>query len=313
VDWGGVGVDGIPPLDHPAHVEASEASWLDDDHVVFGIALGGQARAYPKRILAWHELARDRLGDVELAIVYCTLCGTVIPYGAEVGGLTRSFGTSGLLYRSNKLMYDAESKSLWSSVEGRPVIGALAGQPLELAAYPVVTTTWAEWRRLHPATTVLSLDTGHERDYSEGAAYRDYFASDRLMFEVPGEDRRLRNKDEVLALLLRPPDDSAAPRRALAISARFLERHRLHALRFAGHDLLVITSREGANRVYATAGRRFAREARDGRLEDAEGGLWRLTEAALVAEDGAALPRVPARRAFWFGWRAQFPDTELVK
>jgi hypothetical protein len=79
VDWGGVGVDGIPPLDHPAHVEASEASWLDDDHVVFGIALGGEARAYPKRILAWHELARDRLGDVELAIDYCTLCGTVIP------------------------------------------------------------------------------------------------------------------------------------------------------------------------------------------------------------------------------------------
>lgn len=313
VDWGGVGVDGIPPLDHPAHVGANAAGWLADDHVVFGIALGGEARAYPKRILAWHELARDRLGGVELAIVYCTLCGTVIPYGAEVGGVLRTFGTSGLLYRSNKLLYDAESRSLWSSVEGRPVIGPLAGQPLELTAYPVVTTTWGEWRRLHPATTVLSLATGHERDYSEGAAYRDYFATDRLMFEVPGTDRRLRNKDEVLALLLREPDAGPdAPRRALAIAARFLERRRLHALRFAGHELVVVTSRQGANRVYAAAGRRFAREAGDGRLEDADGGLWRVTETALVAEDGATLPRVPARRAFWFGWRAQFPDTQLV-
>ena len=82
VDWGGVGVNGIPPLDHPEDAPAAEARWLADDHVVFGIVVNGEARAYPKRILAWHEMARDRVGGVELAIVYCTLCGTVIPYGA---------------------------------------------------------------------------------------------------------------------------------------------------------------------------------------------------------------------------------------
>ncbi len=142
VDWGGVPPNGIPPLDHPEHIPASEAGYLEDEHIVFGIYRNGEARAYPKRILAWHELALDRLGGTELTIVYCTLCGTVIPYDSEAGGRHWSLGTSGLLYRSNKLMFDAETMSLWSTVEGRPVIGPLAGEDIELAAYPVVTTTW---------------------------------------------------------------------------------------------------------------------------------------------------------------------------
>jgi hypothetical protein len=312
VDWGGVRVNGIPPLVRPRHVPASEARYLGEKDVVFGIALQGEARAYPKRILAWHELARDRVGGVELTIVYCTLCGTVIPYGSEAGGALRSFGTSGLLYRSNKLMFDEETMSLWSSVEGRPVIGPLAGSGLELRDYPVVTTTWREWRATHPLTTVLSLDTGFERDYAEGAAYRDYFASDRLMFTVPRIDTRLRNKDEVLALLVTPP--GGGERRPIAFAADFLRKQRLVRFRFAGRELLVVTTPDGANRVYEAGPRRFTRLLEDGRLQDEEGRRWAMDEDALRAEEGdsPALPRLPARRAFWFGWYAQFPDTELV-
>jgi hypothetical protein len=312
VEWGGVSVNGIPPLGYPLHVPAPEARYLGEKDVVFGIALNGEMRAYPKRILAWHELARDRLGGVELTIVYCTLCGTVIPYGSEAGGVRRTFGTSGLLYRSNKLMFDEETMSLWSSAEGRPVIGPLAGSGLELRDYPVVTTTWREWRSAHPETTVLSPETGFVRDYAEGAAYRDYFATDRLMFTVPRTDPRLRNKDEVLALLVSPPEGGA--RRPLAFAADFLRRERLLALSFAGRELVVVTTPDGANRVYEKGPHRFTRVLADGRLENAEGRRFRIEEDALRAEDGQppVLPRLPARRAFWFGWFAQFSDTELV-
>ncbi len=312
VEWGGVGVNGIPPLDEPRHVEAAEARYLGEKDVVFGIALNGEARAYPKRILAWHELARDRVGGVELTIVYCTLCGTVIPYGSEVGGARRTLGTSGLLYRSNKLMFDEETLSLWSTVEGKPVIGPLVGSGLELRDYPVVTTSWREWRAAHPQTTVLSLDTGFERNYAEGAAYRDYFATDRLMFAVPRTDPRLRNKDEVLALLVSPP--GGGERRALAFAATLLRKQRLVARSFAGRELVVVTTPDGANRVYEAGARRFTSILPDGRLEDAEGRRYTMDEEALRAEDGdpSVLPRLPARRAFWFGWYAQFPDTELV-
>jgi len=316
VDWGGVKVNGIPPLDHPKAVAGTQARYLKSKNVVFGIVVNGEARAYPKRILAWHELALDCLGGEELAVVYCTLCGTVIPYSAEAGGRHYTFGTSGLLYRSNKLLFNHETSSLWSTIEGRPVIGALAGSALELPTHPVVTTTWAEWLEAHPGTTVLSDDTGFDRDYAEGAAYREYFATDALMFDVPRTDERLKNKAEVLTLLLRPADSGPGePRRPLAISAQLLKRHPVHHMTFAGHELVVVTSPAGANRVYRlAAGRRFIRLRPDGRLQDAQGASWLVAEDALVAEsNGERAQRLPAQRAFWFGWYAQFPDTELVR
>ena len=195
-------VNGIPPFVDPQHVGASSdaAAYLDDDDIVFGFAINGETRALPQRILAWHEMALDTLGGVELTIVCCTLCGTVIPYESVVDGEHITFGTSGLLYRSNKLMFDHETNSLWNTFEGVPVVGPRVGSGVQLTYRAVVTTTWEEWRQKHPETTVLSLATGFDRDYAEGAAYREYFATDRLMFEVPALDDRLNSKDEVLVL-----------------------------------------------------------------------------------------------------------------
>ncbi len=315
IEWGGVKVNGIPPLDHPKHVAAGEARYLGGGDVVFGFFLNGEARAYPKRILAWHEMARDRVGGVELTIVYCTLCGTVIPYESTAGGKLRKLGTSGLLYRSNKLMFDEETNSLWSTLEGKPVVGALAGSDLRLRALPVVTTTWDEWRREHPETTVLSLATGYKRDYGEGVAYHEYFSSGELMFPVSRTDpaSRLNNKDEVLVMRLAVA--AGQPPQPVAISAAFLHRNRIYHAELAGHDLTVLTSPRGANRVYAARGVRFRRFLGDNRIEDASGGAWRITEEALVSEGGStpSLPRLPAQRAFWFGWYAQFPETILIK
>ena len=230
IDWGGVPVNGIPPLRSPKTLPAIEATWLRDGHLVFGIVINGEARAYPKRILAWHEMANDRLGGVDLTVVYCTLCGTVIPYESGTAGRRFTFGTSGLLYRSNKLMFDEETRSLWSSLEGVPVVGSLVDSGLQLPFRAVVTTTWGEWKREHPSTTVLSLETGYERDYAEGAAYRDYFGTDRLMFEVPAADSRLKNKAEVLVLR---PDVIGKDASPVAISVDRLRRDPVYAFEAA--------------------------------------------------------------------------------
>ena len=314
VDWGGVPVNGIPPLEHPAHIPADEADYLDDGDVIFGISVNGEARAYPKRILAWHEMALDEIGDVELTIIYCTLCGTVLPYESEVGGQLRRFGTSGLLYRSNKLFFDEETMSLWSTLEGRPVIGDLVGEGLELRLRSSVTTTWGEWRRRHPDTTVLSIDTGFSRNYGEGVAYRDYFATDRLMFQVPSTDDRLNNKDEVLVMLIEPAE-GGGEREPLAIAVDFLDENRIYPFEFAGRSFVVITSEEGANRVYETGEVRFARRDDSDRVQDRARRRWQVEEEALVGGDRpeVRLPRVTANRAFWFGWYAQFSQTQLIQ
>jgi hypothetical protein len=311
VVWGGVQVNGIPPLYYPKHLPAADATYLRDNHIVFGIAIDGEARAYPKRILAWHELAWDRIGGVELTIVYCTLCGTVIPYESIAGGELRRMGTSGLLYRSNKLMFDEGTRSLWSTLDGRPVIGPLVGSGLALTPRATVTTTWGEWRRRHPKTTVLSLDTGHQRDYSEGAAYRDYFGTDRLMFSVPSSDARLANKAEVLVLRVEPV--GGGPPVPLAVSADFLRGRAVYQTEVAGRRLVIVTSQAGANRVYDAGDRTFAPKLDGDRLVDQDAARWNVTEDGLERAGGTPRPRLAAQRAFWFGWYAQYPDTLLVK
>ena len=313
IDWGGVTVNGIPPLHDPKVVSATDATYLKDSNVVFGLVLNDEARAYPKRILAWHEMATDRIGGVGLTIVYCPLCGTVIPFESQAGERSFRFGTSGLLYRSNKLMFDEETHSLWSTFEGVPVVGPLTGTGVTLQTRAVVTTTWKEWRTEHPDTTVLSLDTGYTRDYSEGAAYRDYFSTDRLMFQVSKTDARLRNKTEVLVMQRR--DQTASDRRVpVAIDTAFLRKHPVYSFTIADERLVAVTSKDGANRVYLGSAT-FPDQRATAAIVDANGDAWRVTESALVLvrDTTTRLPRVTSQRAFWFGWYAQFPETVLIK
>lgn len=313
VEWGGVPADGIPPLDHPKMIPAEDASFMDDSNIVFGFAHNGEAHAYPKRILAHHELMYDTVGGAEVTVVYCTLCGTVIPYKSEVSGRAIRFGTSGFLYRSNKLLYEPVTWTLWSSLTGEPVIGRAAGSGLHMEPLPVVTTTWGEWREANPDTMVVSLETGFQRNYDEGVAYASYFATDDLMFDVPIHDDRLANKAEVLGIRL-TSETEGEPASALAVDAAFLARNPVWHRDFAGKRLVVLTSPAGANRVYEAGGTDFARLLDNGRVEDSSGTVWIIGEDVLVREDGsgAPLPRVPAFRAFWFGWYAQYPETELV-
>ena len=312
IEWGGVVVNGIPPLVYPKTIPAAEARYLRDNHIVFGIAVNGRARAYPKRILAWHELARDRVGGVELTVVYCTLCGTVIPYDSVAGGRLRVFGTSGLLYRSNKLMFDEETKSLWSTLDGRPVVGPLVGSDAVLTSRAAVTTTWGEWRRRHPQTDVLSLDTGHERDYSEGAAYRGLLL-DRSV-DVLGADNRYAAEQQGGSA-----GHAAADRRRPTRSRSRSPRSSwcgAPSTRRASPTVMSSSSRAAPAPTAPTTrrGERSSVCCRTTACWTIRTSAWQVTEDALVAADGLPpRPRIAAQRAFWFGWHAQFPDTILIK
>ena len=306
VRWGGVRQDGIPPLRNPKMLRAADADYLDKDDVVFGIEVNGDFRAYPKRILAWHEMFVDRVGGVDVAGVYCTLCGTVVLYDTTLDGTQYKLGTSGFLLRSNKLMYDRDTQSLWNTLKGEPVVGPLTGKGISLNHRSVVTTTWGKWKSLHPQTQVLSLDTGHRRNYDEGVAYHDYFATDNLMFNTPFQDSRLANKQEVLALRFKGQPGS------LAIDTDYLNNNPVYAGRLGSQRFVVLTDETGANRVYDPGGVEIINS--DGRVAtDKTGRQWKISEARLTADNGQELKRLPYHRAFWFGWQAAFPNTELVK
>ena len=131
---------------------------------------------------------------------------------------------------------------------GRPLrasqsSGNSSAKAFSFPAHHVVTTTWGQWRTLHPQTRVLSLNTGHLRDYDEGVAYNEYFATDDLMFPVPNLDTRLKNKDEVFIVRETGPAGET-----LAIAVEYLSRHPVFHDRIGETEFVVLTDASGANR-----------------------------------------------------------------
>lgn len=298
--WGGVAKDGIPALTAPAFVPAREATWLWDGEPVFGVAIGGDVRAYPHRIMDWHEMANDTVGGVPLALAYCTLCGSGVLYETSVPGRATplEFGSSGLLYRSNKLMYDRETQSLWNHFTARPVIGPLSDSGIVLRTRPVAVMRWRDWRQRHADTRVLSLDTGHRRDYTPGKPYGTYFSTPGLMFPTNTPDTSLAPKDVVFVVR------AAEGMRAWPVKA-FAEGRVLNDA--VGRQSLVLVGDGRGETVRAFEGGGLAFTPRiEGSgaapvaLFDQTGGRWGVTEEALVAADGRRLARVAGHNAYWF-------------
>ena len=327
--WGGVRVDGIPPLDLPTTIAPEDATWLEPGEAVFGVVINGEARAYPLRIMDWHEMTNDIVGGVPLSLAYCTLCGAGIAYdGRAPNGETYTFGTSGFLYRSNKLMYDRVTQTLWNQFTGKPVLGSLVGAtdsegaPLQLNLFPIVLTTWEEWLAQHPETSVIDINTGYYRPYEPGMPYGDYFSEGGTMFPVWIRSGELSTKSFVYGLRI------GGDRKAYRLSAIARERVVNDAVGELPVVLVAARGRvqtEGIDQLigpvaYASGGevRAFERGERsftpgDGPdvLLDAAGGEWRVTEEALLGPADERLDRINGHLAYWFGWYAFYPGTEV--
>lgn len=318
IQWGGVVLDGIPALRNAAMIPAEEADYLTPQEPVFGISINGDHRAYPLRIMDWHELANDVVGGVPLSLAYCTLCGAGIAFdGRASNGETYTFGSSGFLYRSNKLMYDHQTLTLWNQITGEPVLGELAGSGIQLDLLPVVVTSWEAWLEQHPDTKVLDIETGHVRNYEPGAAYGAYFASDGTMFPVWQRSQLLETKDRVYALRV-----ENIPK---AYPLETLIREQVVNDVIGETSVVVIASRGditveatggqgtynagGEVRAYQRQGETFSPGPDAATVLDAEGDSWQVTEQALVGPNGELAPRLNGHLAYWFGWYAFFPRT----
>ena len=186
--------DCIPSIDDPAFIPAAEAELLDDDDLVMGLALGGVVRAYPTRILNYHEIVNDVVGDRPVAVTWCPLCGSGLAFERVLDGRPVEFGVSGLLHNSDLIMYDRDSESLWQQITATAFAGPRRGQ--SLTPVPVSLVTWGEWRAAHPDTEVLA-PPGSSARYATATPYGDYDSSDRLMFPVAAESLRLHPKEVV--------------------------------------------------------------------------------------------------------------------
>ena len=212
VSWGGVLIDDrgydrtdqrcncIPAADNPEVSSAAEATWLDDGDIVFGIEVNGEYRAYPRQIMEVREMVNDTLGGRDLGIPYCTLCGAAQAYFTDrlPEGIARPvLRTSGLLIRSNKVMYDVNTYSVFDTFLGKAVTGPLAEKGVQLEQATVVTTDWGTWKAEHPETTVLveELALGRNFDFRNG---RD---ADGPIFPVGDVDPRLPVHEDIIGVV----------------------------------------------------------------------------------------------------------------
>jgi hypothetical protein len=189
--------DAIPAVLEPRFVAAADAAFLDSNDKVIGLTVQGRARAYPIKILNWHEVVDDSVAGTPLAITFCPLVQDAAVYNRTVGGKTLTFGVSGKLYQSNLVLYDDDTQSLWSQLEGRALAGPMAGR--KLASVPSTLTTWEVWRKKHPTTDVLNINTGYTRDYGVDP-YWGYEHSDQIVSPIAHLDGRLDAHELVLGL-----------------------------------------------------------------------------------------------------------------
>ena len=219
--WGGVRIDDralgdqlpcprgcIPALDDPSVTDAAGGAWYPDERIVFGVVINGEARAYPKHQMEVHEMVNDTLGGRRLGIPYCTLCGSAqayftdsVPSSIEVPVLR----TSGLLTRSNKVMYDLNTFSILDTFTGAALSGPLRQAGVVLEQTTVVASTWGEWKAAHPETTIVAQDGGVNRSYSlDPLRGRD---DDGPIFPIGDVDPRLDVHANVIGVI--KPDGGA--------------------------------------------------------------------------------------------------------
>ncbi|MGI8878491.1 MAG: DUF3179 domain-containing protein [Candidatus Limnocylindria bacterium] len=199
---GGPPPDGIPPVEKPTYVSIAEASkqWRDDA-VVDTFTINGQARAYPRIITVWHEIVNENAGGKPIAITYCPLTGSTLVFSGQLAdGRATTFGTSGMLYNNNLVMFDRATKSLWPQLLGVAVRGERKGERLtEIGG--AVTTTLGRWKAKFPDGVVLSRDTGHARAYGTWP-YGDYGTANGVIFPVRATDDRFHQKKVMVGVRL---------------------------------------------------------------------------------------------------------------
>ncbi|MBE9527253.1 MAG: DUF3179 domain-containing protein [Proteobacteria bacterium] len=196
---GGPPRDGIPSIDNPKFIDVDKVDFLQDDDIVIGLVRGEKVRAYPTRILVWHEIVNDVINGDAVAVTYCPLCGTAMVFERNIAEQLHTFGVSGLLYQSDVLMYDRESESLWSQLAMKSISGPEVGK--KLTWLPSDYLTWKAWREKYPKGEVLSTETGFNRNY-KSKAYSSYFASDKTMFPVPHTRKELSKKAWVIGIIV---------------------------------------------------------------------------------------------------------------
>ena len=295
---GGPGKDGIPSIDDPRFWSADEGdAFLDDGDIVMGVYHNGEARAYPQRILVWHEIVNDTVGGDNLAVTYCPLTGTGV--GFKRG--ETELGVSGRLVNSNMIMYDRDSDSYWPQIPALAVHGPHKGQALE--EFRVFWTTWENWKDRHPDTEVLSRRTGHARNYRRDpyGSYNprsDYYEENtRRIMPVLEESDRYPPKHEIFGF--------RTEHEPVAVDKPWLSKAGYSIHEGEAHSFLILHD-PGLETAWVYRG------GAEDMPSDFNPDAVEFAPEGPEHEALEGLESVNGFEAMWFAWYAFYPDTVVL-
>ncbi len=319
---GGPPKDGIPAIDQPRFDSVEQAArWVNGREPVISLFIEGKTRAYPLQILMFHEIVNDQLNGIPVAVTFCPLCNAAIVFDRRIDDSILDFGTTGLLRKSDLMMYDRQSESWWQQFSGKAVVGDMLGHVLKRLAVEIVA--FEDFAAAYPEAEVLNRDTGHRRPYGRNP-YSGYDDVDKPPFLFVGKiDERLPPMERVISVSV-GSKQRIYPFRLLSDRPVINDR--------IGESDIVIFSKPGMLSVLdnvqisesrtiaaATAWQRqidddtLKFEYRSGSIIDSKtGSKWNLFGQAVSGPlNGSKLQPVDSGVHFAFAWLAFNPDSEI--
>jgi len=205
---GGPPKDGIPSIDDPRFVPVSEETKIEPLEPVIGLVVNGEAKAYPLRILMWHEIVNDEIGGVPVSVTFCPLCNAAIVFDRRLEGRVYDFGTTGKLRNSDLVMYDRQTESWWQQFLGEGIVGEMTGK--RLAVLPARLESYENFKKRSPDGLVQVPNSpsmrryGHNPYVSYDSAAQPFLYSGETPDGIRPLDRvvSLEDKSQAWALAL---------------------------------------------------------------------------------------------------------------
>jgi len=321
---GGPPKDGIPSIDKPGFDGVRQAGkWLDGREPVIRVELNGEARAYPLQLLIYHEIINDQIGATPISVTFCPLCNSSVVFDRRLNGSVLDFGTTGLLRKSDMVMYDRQTESWWQQIIGKGIVGEYAGETL--TQIPSSVVSFGDFAAANPDARVVNRQTGHSRPYGNNP-YRGYDNINQTPF------------------LFREKLDPRLPPMERVMHVRSGENEKLYPFSrlknagvvndSVGDTQIVLFSREGLLSVLDASsiknsrsvqavtafsrkvnGRVLDFEIRNGEIVDRQtGSQWTLLGKAVSGElKGRSLNLAQSGIHFAFAWLAFNPEVEIFE
>jgi len=316
--------DCLPSIDRPEFERISEQSWLTEDDWVLGIESDGVSKAYPIKILEWHEIVNDRIGNLSIAVTYCPLCASgVVFIRPVIDDELLEFGVSGRLYFSDLVMYDRATATFWSQIEGRPIAGPLVKheREIELDRLPVNMVQLGIWQDMFPNSLILKRPTKSSpvggkpardpddtttllKDYAK-TPYPHYDSNDYFMMTTAFTDKRIRSKEKVLGVEI---DGFAKAYVLEELDSQFVINDRV-----GSQDIVLVRLSNSPVRVFLKPRENLDLVIENVKLIDTvTQSEWDVNGTAISGSlQGQQLEEIITTHAFWFAWSIFYPETEI--